>query len=370
MEREYLEAEVCSMLQACMQAIPAALVHGLKDGSLGLALRRHQVDFPQLDGVRLALIGVGQQADAVRQQLYRLQWHFGGLKMADLGNLRPGADAAATAAGLAEVLSELHELHIAAVVIGDDALLRSAQYLALRHASTPIEFAMVLPGLDKDADAGLQRILQHQPSFLFNLSFYATQAYFTPQSALDWMEASHYEHQRLGVLRDKMEEAEPGLRGTHVMSLDLGAVRHSDVPDLPLVSANGLYAEEAVALARYAGLSPHMQSFLIYGSPFEHAVSASLAAQIIWYFISGYTQRYPEYPAESDPNFMVYRTMMSNTVNEITFYRSQRTNRWWMEVPHPYEDRSVLLGCSYADYQKACDDELPDRWWRAYQRML
>jgi hypothetical protein len=67
---------------------------------------------------------------------------------------------------------------------------------------------------------------------------------------------------------------------------------------------------------------------------------------------------------------MVYRTMMSNTVNEITFYRSQRSNRWWMEVPHPYEDRTVLLGCSYADYQKACDDDLPDRWWRAYQRML
>jgi hypothetical protein len=41
-----------------------------------------------------------------------------------------------------------------------------------------------------------------------------------------------------------------------------------------------------------------------------------------------------------------------------------------MEVPHPYEDRTVLLGCSYADYQKACDDDLPDRWWRAYQRML
>jgi hypothetical protein len=353
-----------------MQAIPAALVQGLKEGSMGLAMRRNQPEFPHLDGVRLALIGVGKGADAVRRQLYALQWHFGNLKMADLGNLRPGADAVATAAGLAEALSELHELQIAAVVIGDDAFLRSAQYLALRHAATPIEFAMVLPGLDTDADAGLQRILQHQPSFLFNLSFYATQAYYMPQAALDWMEAGHYEHHRLGLLRGKMEEAEPGLRSTHVMSLDMAALRHSDAPDLLLASPNGLYAEEAVALARYAGLSPHMQSLLLYGSPFEHAVSAALAAQMIWYFVSGYTQRYPEHPTENDPAFMVYRTMMSNTVDEIVFYRSQRSNRWWMEVPHPYEDRSVLLGCSYSDYQRACDDELPDRWWRAYQRML
>jgi hypothetical protein len=353
-----------------MQPIPAALVQGLKEGTMGMALRKHQPEFPHLEGVRLALIGIGKGADAVRQQLYLLQWHFGSLKMADLGNLRPGADAAATAAGLAEVLSELHELQITAVVIGDDALLRSAQYLALRHASTPTEFAMVLPGLDPEADAGLQRILQHQPSFLFNLSFYATQAYFMPEAAIDWLEAGHYEHHRLGLLREKMEEAEPGLRSTHVMSVDLAALRYSDAPDLPLISANGLYAEEAVALARYAGLSPNLQSFLIYGSPFEHVVSASLAAQMAWYFVSGYTQRYPEQPSENDPNFMVYRTMMSNTVNEITFYRSQRSNRWWMEVPHPYEDRTVLLGCSYADYQKACDDDLPDRWWRAYQRML
>jgi len=195
-----------------MQAIPAALVQGLKEGSMGLALRKHQPEFPHLDGVRLALIGVGKGANAVRQQLYPLQWHFGSLKMADLGNLRPGNDGAATAAGLAEVLSELHELQITAVVIGDDALLRSAQYLALRHASTPIEFAMVLPGLDPEADAGLQRILQHQPSFLFNLSFYATQAYFVTEPAIDWLEAGHYEHHRLGVLREKREEAEPGLR--------------------------------------------------------------------------------------------------------------------------------------------------------------
>jgi formiminoglutamase len=358
------------MLQACMQPIPAALVQGLKEGSMGMALRKNQPEFPHLEGVRLALIGVGKGADAVRQQLYPLQWHFGSLKMADLGNLRPGNDGAATAAGLAEVLSELHELQITAVVIGDDALLRSAQYLALRHASTPIEFAMVLPGLDPESDAGLQRILQHQPSFLFNLSFYATQAYFMPETAMDWLEAGHYEHHRLGVLREKIEEAEPGLRSTHVMSVDLAALRYSDAPDLPMVSANGLYAEEAVALTRYAGLSPNLQSFLLYGSPFEHVVSASLAAQMAWYFVSGYTQRYPEQPSENDPNFMVYRTMMSNTVNEITFYRSQRSNRWWMEVPHPYEDRTVLLGCSYADYQKACDDDLPDRWWRAYQRML
>jgi hypothetical protein len=213
-------------------------------------------------------------------------------------------------------------------------------------------------------------MLQHQPSFLFNLSFYATQAYFMSQAALDWLEAGHYEHHRLGVLREKMEEAEPGMRSTHVMSIDLNALRYSDAPDMPLVSANGLYAEEAVVLARYAGLSPQMQSLLLYGSPFEHAVSASLAAQMIWYFVAGFTQRYPEHPTESDPGFMVYRTMMSNTVSEIVFYRSQRSNRWWMEVPHPYEDRSVLLGCSYADYQRACDDELPDRWWRAYQRML
>jgi hypothetical protein len=95
-----------------------------------------------------------------------------------------------------------------------------------------------------------------------------------------------------------------------------------------------------------------------------------LAAQLIWYFTEGFAQRYHEWPNGEDPEFMVYRITLRTAGYEIVFYRSKRSNRWWMDVPHPYEAQSLLLGCSYTDYQSACNDELPERWWRAYQRLL
>jgi hypothetical protein len=52
------------------------------------------------------------------------------------------------------------------------------------------------------------------------------------------------------------------------------------------------------------------------------------------------------------------------------FYKSRKSNRWWMEIPHPYEDRTYFIGCSYSDYETVCADDMPDRWWRAYQRLM
>jgi hypothetical protein len=45
-----------------------------------------------------------------------------------------------------------------------------------------------------------------------------------------------------------------------------------------------------------------------------------------------------------------------------------------MEVPFRVGDkdkfeRHHMVPCSYEDYQMACAEELPDRWWQAYQKL-
>jgi formiminoglutamase len=32
--------------------------------------------------------------------------------------------------------------------------------------------------------------------------------------------------------------------------------------------------------------------------------------------------------------------------------------------------RHNLIPCSFKDYTTACENELPDRWWRAYQKLM
>jgi hypothetical protein len=46
-----------------------------------------------------------------------------------------------------------------------------------------------------------------------------------------------------------------------------------------------------------------------------------------------------------------------------------------MEVPCPVENnkkfsRHYIIACSFTDYQTALKDELPDRWWQTYQKIM
>jgi hypothetical protein len=45
-----------------------------------------------------------------------------------------------------------------------------------------------------------------------------------------------------------------------------------------------------------------------------------------------------------------------------------------MDVPIPTskknnKDHHHLVPCSYEDYEEAAGGELPDRWWRTYQKL-
>ena len=58
----------------------------------------------------------------------------------------------------------------------------------------------------------------------------------------------------------------------------------------------------------------------------------------------------------------------------ISFYKSDKSGRWWMEVPYPSNQssrysRHHLVPCNYSDYEKAMSDELPDLWWQTYQKL-
>jgi formiminoglutamase len=33
-------------------------------------------------------------------------------------------------------------------------------------------------------------------------------------------------------------------------------------------------------------------------------------------------------------------------------------------------ERQFLVPCSYKDYQDACKEELPEKWWQVYQKFL
>lgn len=328
--------------------------------------------------------GCGLSADYVREHFYKLYQGAFTSKIADLGNVRKGNTVEDSYFALTDILSILLKKKIIPIIIGGGQDLTYCNYLAY----TKLEQTINIVTIDSCFDIGegekqltsqnyLSKIILHKPNILFNYSNVGYQTYFVEQSAIDIMDKLFFDTYRLGYIRSNMEEVEPIVRNADLVSFDISSVRQSDAPGNGNASPNGFYGEEACQIARYAGLSDKLTSIGFYeANPVfdTNKQTAHLIAQMIWYFVDGYYNRKNDNPLGSKSDYTKYRVSIKNHDHEIVFYKSNKSDRWWMDVPYPpnhhtkYE-RHHIVPCSYKDYETACQDELPDKWWQTYQKL-
>ncbi len=163
---------------------------------------------------------------------------------------------------------------------------------------------------------------------------------------------------------------EPVIRDADFISIDFNSVKHADAPGNFQPSPNGLYGEDICQLARYSGLSDQLSMFMIneVNPLFDiNNQTSHLAAQAIWYFIDGFSHRKVEQPDDSE-NFMKYIVNHDSIGHDLVFYKSEKTNRWWLEIPS-VKKKTHIISCSYEDYLLAGNQEIPNRWWKAYQKI-
>jgi formiminoglutamase len=368
-----------------------------QEGTLGRTAKFHHAsDFPELEGIEIALIGVKEDRksednkgckeapDHVRKQLYQLFSGNYNLKLADLGNISAGHTVEDTYFAMSSAVLHLIKHNITPIIIGGSQDLTYANYLAYEQLEQTVNIVTIDPRLDIGGDtenitskAYLQKIIMHQPNYLFNYSNIGYQSYFVDQKLLELMSKLYFDAYRLGEVRSSPEETEPVLRNADIVSFDVAAIRYADSPGCKNAGPNAFYGEEACRIARYAGMSDKVSSVGFYEINPEsdrEAQTAKLTAQMIWYFIEGFYNRKKDYPAGEKTDYLKYRVVIRDSKHELIFYKSSKTERWWMDVPFPagkknrYE-RHHLVPCSYKDYQTACNDEMPDRWWITYQKL-
>lgn len=328
--------------------------------------------FPGLKKAGVVLIGIGPHANLFRKEFYNLQWRFEKLELTDLGNLVEPDSEKDKQFALSEALGELFDSGFKVLIIGHEPAYMYGHYKGYRQTGEQIEIVKVSPNIDLEEGSPLRTVLIEKPNYLFNIDFLATQAYYVSNKTAAVLDKMYFENHRLGEVRAHLDETEPILRSAHMLLFDMNAIRASDAPGTRLQSPNGLYAEEAARIARYAGISNKLTSAYFYGlgELTEDRRSHVLLAQMAWYFMDGLMGRYNDHPESNHKDFLIYRHRLQSTGHEVVFYKSRKSNRWWMEIPHPYEKQSFFIGCSYRDYQMVSEDEMPDRWWRAYQRLM
>ena len=359
-------------------------------------LRIHREgDRPDLEGAQAAIIGVvdrrgsvdGAQTDrapeAIRRELYRLTPPDNWKHTVDLGNLVAGERPEDTRAALREICADLMAADIVPIVLGGSQSLSSAMYNAFESQNRPINIVTADARLDfggdpTEIDSGnwLNDLILAPGGRLFDYTNLGHQRYLNDGDLIQLMQRMHFDPVRLGELTADLRVAEPIIRHADLVSFDLGVVRAADHPAQHDASPNGLYGEQFCQLARYAGFSDRVTSFGIFEldpNKDGDGRSARLAAQSIWCFLEGLMERIGDYPRGSASEYIKYRVDLKQAGHEVVFYKSPRSDRWWMDVPAPNpsnkKGRLHLVPCTYADYEKAAEGELPDRWWRTYQKL-
>lgn len=353
-------------------------------------------NFPDLENIHLAIVGVeedrkalnnegcGLSADYVRENLYKLFQGNYAAKIADLGNIKKGNTIEDSYFAVTDALTELLKKNIIPIIIGGSQDLTFCNYLAYQKMEQTINIVAVDACFDigdgekgLDSQSYLSKIILHKPNILFNFSNIGYQSYFVDQNSVELMDKLYFDAHRLGKVRKNMEDVEPIVRNADLLSFDISAIRQSDAPGNGNASPNGFYGEEACQITRYAGMSDKLSSIGFYeiNPAFDaNKQTAHLVAQMIWYFIDGFYNRKQDYPIVDKSEYTKYRVSLKDHEHEIVFYKSNKSDRWWMDVPYPVNhqikfERHHMVPCSYSDYQTACSDEMPDSWWQTYQKL-
>jgi len=367
----------------------------LANQHLGSQLYKHteKNGIPDLEAVDMALIVVLEHrsaegkrtpafdSEAFRLDFYKLFYGNWSLKIADLGDLQPGDEPKDTQFALKQLIASLKSQNVLPLVVGAVQDSTYGCYRAFDRFREMLHVGLIDSKFDLcvademvSSDSYVSQMITEAPNQLYHLTQIGYQSYFVAQEELDLYNQLFFEPYRLGDLTPDMRRAEPLLRTANLLSVDLHAVAAAELGGAQGYSPNGFTGREICALMRYAGIADQLQLLGIFEIPNTPAATL-LSAQMLWYFIEGYTLRINEIPDTLSDNYVKFNVPIDG--QHLVFYRSLLTDRWWVEVAKgPFEkvarsdNRPYLVPCLALDYQTALNNELPDCWVRASRRSM
>jgi arginase family enzyme len=362
--------------------------------ALGRKLKIHSTHhgIPDLDNVDIALIGVLEnrndinyigeefQLDEIRKSFYSLFPGSWNTTIADLGDINKGESVEDSYFALKEAINILVQKKIIPIIIGGSQDLTYANYRAYDDLIPMVNIVNIDAQFNLgDATKPIKnnsfvgKIILDEPYNLFNYATIGYQTYFNSQEEKDLMDSLYFESYRLGQISKDISVVEPVLRDANIVSIDLNSVKGSELSLNQRYSPNGLDGKEICAIARYAGISNKVTSFGVYEykPSKDDEMTSMLIAQVLWYFVEGVNFRVKDDDFSEEGNYQKFITLVES--EELVFYKSNKTGRWWIEIPFLAEvnnklKRHTLLPCMHQDYLDACSNKVPDRWYKAFQK--
>ncbi len=348
-------------------------------------LNEEQIELSDFDAV---IIGVADTknsqensggefgVDSIRKQLAKLRKNTRSINILDLGNVK-GATLNDRYVALYEVLEILKPYNVVSIIIGggQDYLLPLVK--SLTKENNDIAMSLIDAKLDFCVDnqdycsrTYLTKLSCEFSSSIYEMNVLGVQNYFLGEKQEAKMRELHWEFKRLKDLRgEQIKYSEPLLRDADIISFDSGAIEYAYMPYYTNHNVNGFSGNEACQLAWYSGLSENLRCFCFHDyNPTidERGTGGVLSAQILWHLLEGISHKMNDMPKEGGDNYKISIVHLQDFDADIRFYTNRVNNRWWIEVP--WKNAVKKLACDKSDYILAQSGELPDKWWRFFQK--
>ena len=351
--------------------------------SLGPAIQKasEKISFNHSTKPDIAILGVPvvhgiyhtkgiSDPDKIRVSLYQLAAIGSNLKIVDLGNLKLSTNQKGYYLALRDIVEYLKEMEVVTVVLGGSQDLTVGICEAFKNSpffwlSVVDSVLDVKKGIETSGSTNyLTRIFKNNPK-LFQFSLIGYQLHLIGEKLLN-KTTQFGDHLRLGQLRDNFSQVELLLRNTDVLSFDMGSLKYSEIFPANNKYPNGLRGEEACKIGHYAGLSQRLKIFGLFevnnNNSEKNNISVGLAAEIIWYFLEGQSQKI------TAGKRTIYKVAIEGLETPIIFRHDQENDRWWYEV-HSVSGEAYEIACSAEEYQQAAENEIPERWLKFVQKM-
>ena len=338
------------MLKEFLQPIDESIIQELKkinQNCIGNVIIKHTADeFPVFEKVDVAIIGILDQRGLgleksldltdLRKTFYKLYKGNWDLNIIDLGDIKPGETQNDTYFVIQQIAYTLQQHNIKGIFMSGSQDMTFPIYSAYQLKNKLVNLVNIDYSFDIDnydevltANTFVSKMIMQDPLLLNDYNVIGHQSYFVSQESLDLMNAMVFSTIRLGEISNNTILAEPILRYSEIVSVDMHAIETSYSGNFNNFTPNGLTGKEICSLMRYAGLGLK-QEFL---GLFNHGATKSeskLISQMIWYYLDGVQNKYFETPEEKPENFTKYNVPIDD--ENFVFYKSKRTERMWIEL--------------------------------------
>lgn len=169
---------------------------------------------------------------------------------------------------------------------------------------------------------------------------------------------------RLGLLKENIFYAEPWLRESDLLIIDLNSVKKADCPYSTGVSPFGLTMEELCQLMYFAS-NGRCEFVFLHGlrnweacSERENLQRAEALRHLTYYFLKGREQRkYANMEAEMHTKEI--HVQLDQLEDALIFVQNELTNKWWFKSSS-LSSEQTYLACHAEDYEMAKAGVLSD----------